>query len=41
MQKMSRLQEFLAPWEGLISQLEDLGELAEMGADEGDESMAV
>ena len=39
MQHMSRLQEFLAPWESLISQLEDLGELAALGAAEGDESL--
>lgn len=39
MQKISRLQDFLAPWEGLIGQLQDLGELAELGVAEGDESL--
>ena len=39
MQKISRLQDFLAPWEGIIGQLEDLGELAELGVAEGDESL--
>jgi len=40
MQKISRLQQFLGPWEGIIGQLEDLKELADLGADEGDESLA-
>ncbi len=40
MQKISRLQDFLAPWEGIIGQLQDLGELAELGVAEGDESLA-
>jgi len=40
MQRISHAEQFLAPWEGLISQLEDLGELAEMGIADGDESMA-
>ncbi len=39
MQKISRLQDFLAPWEGIIGQLQDLGELAELGVAEGDESL--
>ncbi|MCE5241525.1 peptide chain release factor 2 [bacterium] len=39
MQKISRLQDFLAPWEGIIGQLGDLGELAELGVAEGDESL--
>lgn len=34
MQKVSKLEGFLHPWEALIHQLEDLQELAEMGEDE-------
>ena len=40
MQKISHLQGFLEPWEGIIRQLEDLQELADLGAADGDESMA-
>jgi peptide chain release factor 2 len=40
MQQISRLQEFLAPWEGIIGQLEDLGELAELALADGEESLA-
>ena len=40
MQKISRIQEFIKPWESVIGQLEDLSELAELGADDGDESFA-
>lgn len=40
MQKVSRLEEFLQPWEGIIKALEDLQELAEMGEEEEDESLA-
>jgi peptide chain release factor 2 len=41
MQKISKMEEFLEPWEGIIRGLEDLKELAEMGEEEDDESLAV
>jgi peptide chain release factor 2 len=40
MQSISRLQQFLGPWEEIIGQLEELQELADLGAADGDESMA-
>lgn len=40
MQKVSRLEEFLQPWEEIASQLKDLLELTEMGEAEEDESFA-
>lgn len=40
MQKVSRVEGFLKPWEGIIQQLEDLKELAEMGMEEEDEGLA-
>lgn len=40
MQKVARAEGFLAPWEGIIHGLEDLRELAEMGEEEEDESLA-
>ena len=40
MQKVSRAEEFLAPWEGIIKGLQDLKELAEMGEADDDESLS-
>ncbi len=40
MQKIARLQEFLAPWEKMMRQLEDLKALAEIAATDEDEQMA-
>jgi peptide chain release factor 2 len=40
MQKVSHLQNFLQPWESLLQQLSDLGELAELSNAEEDESLA-
>jgi peptide chain release factor 2 len=40
MQKVSKSEGFLLPWESLIKSLQDLQELAEMGEADGDESLA-
>ena len=40
MQKISRLEGFLQPWEGIAKDLEDLQGLVELGVEEEDESLA-
>ena len=41
MQKVSKAEAFLLPWESAIKSLQDIQELAEMGEDEEDESLEV